>query len=195
MIDPTTPAEPIAPSPCNLEPARPSLCKAETGGPSARDAEPREPRPCETETGGTGGEGPANGQSNRPRETLRKNSPEGDTSANCSHVGPTGIESRARTDNKLGTLSRLREFRYRGLPVVFLMRPDGTVEPCPFLMSLDDVAAFFRLAESNTRFPRKTIERYRTMGLQSVRVGRRTWFRLDDVLRFLDQQQERVGTA
>lgn len=85
----------------------------------------------------------------------------------------------------------LRENRYRGLPVMFLVRPDGTVEPCPFLMSVDDIAAFFRLADSRTRFPRKTIERYRRMGLRAVRVGRRKWFRLDDVLRFLDDQHER----
>jgi len=66
------------------------------------------------------------------------------------------------------------------------------VQPCPFLMSVDDVMAFFRLSESRTRFPRKTIERYRKMGLRSVRVGRRVWYRLDDVLRFLDEQQERL---
>jgi len=60
-------------------------------------------------------------------------------------------------------------------------------------MSVDDVAVFFRLADSHTRFTRKTIERNLSMGLQTVRVGRRKWFRMDDVLRLLDQQQERIS--
>lgn len=142
----------------------------------------------DAETGGTGGEAPAIVQSIPPREPPGEKSP-----GNNAPAPSERIESRTRERDKLGTLARLREFRYRGLPVVFLMRPDGTVEPCPFLMSVDDVAAFFRLADSRTRFPRKTIERYRSMGLQTVRVGRRAWFRLDDVLRFLDQQQERLA--
>lgn len=62
--------------------------------------------------------------------------------------------------------------RYRGLPVVFLAGQDGQARPAPFLMSRDDVAAFFRLHESRTKFPSKTIQRYRELGLRSVRVGR-----------------------
>lgn len=74
---------------------------------------------------------------------------------------------------------------------------DGQSRLAPYLMSRDDVADFFRLAESKTRFPRATIARYVRMGLRTVRVGRRKWFRLDDVLRFLDDQQraERKGLA
>ena len=49
-----------------------------------------------------------------------------------------------------------------------------------------------RLHDSKTKFPSKTIQRYRQLGLPSIRVGRRVWFRLDDVLGFLDRQQERV---
>ena len=59
-------------------------------------------------------------------------------------------------------------------------------------MNRDEVAAFFRLQDSGTKFPAKTIQRYRKMGLNTVRVGRRVFFRLDDVLRFLDQQQARL---
>lgn len=44
-------------------------------------------------------------------------------------------------------------------------------------------------------FPKKTIQRYRRLGLRTVRIGRRVWFRLDDVLRFLDQQQERMASS
>ncbi len=59
-------------------------------------------------------------------------------------------------------------------------------------MSLDEVIAFFRLNKSKTKFPSKTIQRYRSMGLKTVRIGRRVWFRLDDVLCFLDRQQTRL---
>lgn len=83
--------------------------------------------------------------------------------------------------------------RYRGLPVVFIAGADGIARPAPFLMSETDVADFFRLADSKTKFPTKTIQRYRQLGLRSVRVGRRRWFTLPDVLEFLDRQQDRVG--
>ena len=83
------------------------------------------------------------------------------------------------------------ERRYRGLPVVFVA--GDPPRPAPFVMSGDDVAAFFRLAESKTKFPEKTLQRYRKMGLKTVRIGRRVWYRLDDVLRFLDGQQDRLS--
>jgi hypothetical protein len=83
--------------------------------------------------------------------------------------------------------------RYHGLPVVVLRRPDGTTEPAPFLMDREDLAALLRLHDCGIRFPEKTIRRYRRLGLRSVRIGRRVWFRLDDVLRFLDAQQDRLG--
>lgn len=88
-----------------------------------------------------------------------------------------------------------RPDHYHGLPVVVIRHADGTTQPAPFLMRQDEVAAFFRLHESKTKFPEKTIQRYRRMGLRTVRVGRRVWFRLDDVLRFLDQQQDRLRWA
>lgn len=89
------------------------------------------------------------------------------------------------------------DFRPIGLPPIVLTGADGQSRLAPYLMSRDDVADFFRLAESKTRFPRATIARYVRMGLRTVRVGRRKWFRLDDVLRFLDDQQraERKGLA
>lgn len=82
--------------------------------------------------------------------------------------------------------------RYRGLPVVFVGDAGGGSRPCPFLMSMDDVVAFFRHHESMTKFPAKTVERYRRLGLRTVRVGRRRWFALPDVLDFLDRQQDRL---
>lgn len=82
--------------------------------------------------------------------------------------------------------------RYRGLPVVFIVDEWGSARPAPFLMSEADVVDFFRLGESATKFPSKTIQRYRRMGLRSVRVGRRRWFTLPDVLDFLDKQQVRL---
>ena len=63
----------------------------------------------------------------------------------------------------------------------------------PFLMDVDQVAQFLRL--SDNRFPRKSIERYRRLGLQAVRVGRRKFFRLDRVLEFLDRQEQRLETG
>jgi len=82
--------------------------------------------------------------------------------------------------------------RYHGQPIIMLQHPDGTTRPAPFLMGPEEVAAFFRLHESKTKFFEKTIQRYRRMGLRTVRIGRRVWFRLDDVLRFLDEQQDRL---
>ena len=79
---------------------------------------------------------------------------------------------------------------YRGMPVIFIAGDPPT--PAPFLMSLAEVVRFFRLHDSKTKFPEKSIQRYRRMGLRTVRIGRRIWFRLDDVLCFLDQQQERL---
>ncbi len=79
---------------------------------------------------------------------------------------------------------------YRGMPVVFIV--GDPPRPAPFLMNRDEVAAFFRLQDSRTKFPAKTLQRYRKMGLKTVRVGRRVFFRLDDVLRFLDRQQDRL---
>ena len=82
--------------------------------------------------------------------------------------------------------------RYRSLPVVFIAGDPPT--PAPFLMNREDVIRFFRLHDGKgTKFPAKTIQRYRRMGLKTVRIGRRVWFRLDDVLRFLDGQQERLA--
>ena len=64
--------------------------------------------------------------------------------------------------------------------------------PAPFLMHRDELVALLRLNDERTKFTSKTIQRYRKLGLRSVRVGRRVCFRLDDVLRFLDQQQRRL---
>ena len=84
--------------------------------------------------------------------------------------------------------------RYGGLPVAFIAgEPGEPPTPAPFLLSRDEVIRFLRLNDSRTRFPAKAIQRYRGMGLRTVRVGRCVWYRLDDVLRFLDAQQTRVS--
>ncbi len=90
----------------------------------------------------------------------------------------------------MSELTRRQCDRYRGMPVVFIAGDPPC--PAPFLMNRDEMAAFFRLQDSRTKFPAKTLQRYRKMGLKTVREGRRVWFRLDDVLRFLDRQQDRL---
>jgi len=80
----------------------------------------------------------------------------------------------------------------QGLPPVVLIGADGTPRLCPWLLSLDDVADLFRLHDSKTRFPKATIARYRRMGLRTVRVGRRTWYTLPDVLTFISSGTERL---
>ncbi|MEQ9095395.1 MAG: hypothetical protein RIE32_03945 [Phycisphaerales bacterium] len=55
-------------------------------------------------------------------------------------------------------------------------------------MGFDDLIDFLRLHD--IAHPRASIYRYRKLGLRSVRVGRRVWFRLDDVLAFLEAQQQ-----
>lgn len=81
---------------------------------------------------------------------------------------------------------------YCGMPIVFMASEQGQPPmPAPFLMSRDEVIRFFRLHQSGARFPAKSIQRYRHMGLRTVRVGRCAWYRLDDALRFLDGQQAR----
>jgi len=85
------------------------------------------------------------------------------------------------------------ERSYTTLPAVFIAGDPPT--PAPFLMNQAELIRFFRLHETHTRFPAKTIQRYRRMGLQTVRIGRAVWYRLDDVLRFLDRQQDRLNAS
>ncbi len=82
--------------------------------------------------------------------------------------------------------------RYRGQPVAFMRTQAGSIEPCPYLLTRDELIGFLRLNESRTRFPKSTIARYRRLGLRTVRVGRRVWYALPDVLEFIDRQQVRV---
>jgi len=83
---------------------------------------------------------------------------------------------------------------YSGMPVVFMAGDPPT--PAPFLMNRDDVIRFFRLHDGKgTKCPAKTIQRYRKIRLRTARVGLRVFFRLDDVPRFLDAQQERGWRA
>lgn len=73
------------------------------------------------------------------------------------------------------------------LPVVCF--PDG--RPVPFLLTRDELLKFLRVDEDELRFPEKRIETMRKNGLRAVQCGRRVLFKLDDVLRFLQQEQER----
>ena len=76
------------------------------------------------------------------------------------------------------------------MPVMFMAGDPAT--PAPFLMSREDVIRFFRLHDGKgTKSPEKSVQHYRKTGLKTVRVGCRVFFRLDDVCRFLDMQQER----
>ncbi len=122
---------------------------------------------CARGMGGTGGIGPGCGSVSDPLETAPDFSGEDDR-------------------------PEQRPSRYRGLPVVFLAGADGVARPASYLMTDADVADLFRLRDSATRFPDKTIARYRRLGLRSVRVGRRRWYALPDVLDFLDRQQSRL---
>jgi hypothetical protein len=85
---------------------------------------------------------------------------------------------------------------YAGLPVAFMAGESGEPPaPAPFLMDRGEVIRFLRLNASGTRFPAKAIQRYRHLGLKTLRIGRCVWFRLDDVLRFMDRQQARMRAA
>jgi len=81
---------------------------------------------------------------------------------------------------------------YGRLPTVYLVRPSGAIEPAPYVLNADDVADLFRLLPAYTRFSKATLRRYRKRELKCVRVGRRTWYALPDVLDFLDAKQARA---
>lgn len=104
----------------------------------------------------------------------------------------TEIETNETEQTPTRSTFRTRS-RYRGLPVVFIAGADGEPRPAPYLLSAEDVADLLRLRDSRTKFPSKTLQRYRRMGLRSVRAGRKTWYALPDVLDFLDRQQRQWG--
>jgi hypothetical protein len=81
--------------------------------------------------------------------------------------------------------------------VACLKRPDGRIEPAQFLLSREDVIDLLRLADSGTKFPKSTLDRYRKLGLRSHKIGRRVWIRLDELIAFLDAHHTRlrVGKA
>lgn len=78
--------------------------------------------------------------------------------------------------------------RYHGPPPVVLVDADGRARLAPYLLSPSDLIDLLRLRDSGTRFPAATIRRYRKLGLPTVRVGRRVWFRLPDILIWLDRR-------
>ena len=64
--------------------------------------------------------------------------------------------------------------------------PDG--RPVPLFLTLEELILLLRI---RVRFPEKTIERMRHRGLKGVQVSKRVLFRLDNVLEFMDMEQER----
>ncbi|MDX2146583.1 MAG: helix-turn-helix domain-containing protein [Planctomycetota bacterium] len=138
--------------------------------------------------GGVGGVPDSTGGSTKPHQSLGRNFGKNPVPPG----GPTDITQLApgqRPDE-----STPPDMAYRGLPVMFMRRAGGTIEPAPFLMTMEEVADLLRLRESGIRNPEATLRRYRKSGLQCVRVSRRVLFRLDDVLRWLDgQRAESVG--
>jgi hypothetical protein len=69
---------------------------------------------------------------------------------------------------------------------------EGVTRPVPVLLSAEETLAVLRFGDMDVRFPRAALARYRRLGLRSVRVGKRTWFTLPDVLAFL---RERSGSG
>ncbi len=64
--------------------------------------------------------------------------------------------------------------------------------PAPYLMTADELLRFLRVDEQDLRFPEKFVENARKKyGLRAVQVGRCVYFKLDDVLKYLELQQER----
>ncbi len=70
------------------------------------------------------------------------------------------------------------------LPVVFL--PSG--KPAPFLLTPTELVELLRL---EVKYPRDAIARMRSRGLRAVQTGKKVFFKLDDVLRFLTSEQAR----
>lgn len=82
---------------------------------------------------------------------------------------------------------------YRGQPVVFIVDADGVTRPAPYLLSPDELAGLLRIHATGIRFGRKSIERYRRLwALKPIRLGRRAWYVLPDVLDALDRQRQRL---
>ncbi len=79
--------------------------------------------------------------------------------------------------------------QWHGPPPVACHAEDGSVRLAPWLLSEQELYRLLRLGDSGVRFPRATIARYRKLGLRSVKVSRRRWYTLADVLDFLDRQQ------
>lgn len=74
---------------------------------------------------------------------------------------------------------------WHGPPPVALHAEDGSVRLAPWLLSEQELYRLLRLADSGVGFPRATVARYRKLGLRSVKVSRRRWYTLADVLAFL----------
>lgn len=69
--------------------------------------------------------------------------------------------------------------------------PNGT--PCPYILTEDELIVFLRLDQVQIKRPHDTIRRYRDAGrLRGVQISHRVFYRLKDVLDFVDKQAEAV---
>lgn len=66
--------------------------------------------------------------------------------------------------------------------------------PAPPLMTEDEAVRYLRLDTTATKNPGDTLERYRSMGLlRGTQVGRRVFYRLVELDKFLDRQTDAVA--
>ena len=68
--------------------------------------------------------------------------------------------------------------------------PDG--RPAPPVLTQNEVIQLLRLDTLKVRFPEQTLRRYRDQGLKAIQLSKGVFFRLESVLRWLEQQEEAV---
>lgn len=75
------------------------------------------------------------------------------------------------------------------LPVAFF--PDG--RPVPVLLTESELIVLLRLDTVGISCPSETIKRYRDSGLlRATQISRKLFYKLDEILAFLDRQTEEV---
>ena len=75
-----------------------------------------------------------------------------------------------------------------------LPSPNGQIQPCPELLTPDEVVRFLRLDVDGPADPMQTLRYYRERGLlRGVKVGRRMRYTRKELLRFIDRLSEKTG--
>jgi len=75
-----------------------------------------------------------------------------------------------------------------------LPSPNGQIQPCPDLLTPDEVVRFLRLDIDGPAKPLKTLQYYRYRGLlRGIQVGKRLRYTRAEVLRFIDRLTEKTG--